>query len=323
MKKPFTARSTQLVAWKCSLQIRKDEDNLRDNLNLKLWQRVIQKCKPWKAHGQDGTHGYWSKVFTNANVALYHLVLHHLISGNPLPQRWIAEGRIILIHKSGSRSDPANFRPIACLNTCYKLLTGFVAAYLNQYVRERSILPSEQVALRHGVWGCTHALTLDQTVIADAQHQKQKPISVAWIDYAKAFDSVPHDYIEWLLQAVQVPNSLRKFLTCRMKMWRVKYEVKNPRGKIERSRYLRIRSGVLQGDSFSPLWFCLATAPISHAIKNTSGHYVTASGKFTGLQTSLSQLFYMDDLKLYADSTESLTEKLNVVTSISRAISMK
>jgi len=58
-------------------------------------------------------------------------------------------------------------------------------------------------------------------------------------------------------------------------MWRIKYEVRTPEGKTERSSYLRIRSGVLQGDSFSPLLFCLAMAPISHAINNIKGQYVT------------------------------------------------
>ena len=161
-------------------------------------------------------------MFTHANVALYHLVLHHLTTGKSLSQRWIAEGRIILIHKSGPRSDPANFRPIACLNTCYKLLTGFVAAYLDKYVRAREILPTEQIALHGGVWGCTIALTLDQMMTSDAQDQRHRPISVARIDYVKAFDSVPHSYIKWLFNAVRVRSQLRIFLKSLMKKWRVR-----------------------------------------------------------------------------------------------------
>lgn len=323
VKKSFNPKNEQLVAWERSMLNVEEEGNLNDRLTPELWQRVVQKSKPWKAHGPDGLQGYWWKVFTHANVALYHLALHHLTTGDPLPQRWITEGRIILIHKSGPRSDPSNFRPIACLNTCYKLLTGFVAAYLDQYVREREILPAEQIALRGGVWGCTHALILDQTMTADAQDQKQRPISVAWIDYAKAFDSVPHSYIKWLFSAVQVPISLRKFLKSLMKKWRVRYEAKNPGGKIERSNYLQIRSGVLQGDSFSPLLFCLAMAPISYAINTVEGRYVTASGKLKGLQTSASHLFYMDDLKLFANSAESLSDQIKIVASVSRAINMK
>jgi hypothetical protein len=323
VKKSFDHQNPLLVAWKQALPEHPDEDNLDEHLSLDLWQRVVRKLKPWKASGPDGLQGFWWKIFATANKSLYRLVHLHLTSGAPLPQGWISDGRIVLIHKSGSRSDPSNFRPIACLNTCYKLLTGFVTAYLDKYVTERNLFIGEQRALQKSAWGCTHALLLDQTLIADAQDQKQRPISVGWIDYAKAFDSVPHSYIQWLLEAMRVPIPLRKFLKGLMKKWRVKYEVKNPGGKIERSSFLQIRSGVLQGDSFSPLLFCLAMAPISHALNNTKCHYTTASGKLNKMQLSMSHQFYMDDLKLYANSQENLYVLFRVVKSISAAISMK
>ncbi len=94
-------------------------------------------------------------------MALHNLVLHHLTSGECLPQPWITEGRIVLIHKAGPKSVPGNFRPIACLNTCYKLLTGYVTMYLNQHVTERNIMPKEQIAFlkeEYGLGGHNGAL---------------------------------------------------------------------------------------------------------------------------------------------------------------------
>ncbi|CAF4653951.1 unnamed protein product [Rotaria socialis] len=323
VKKPFNSKNVQLQAWEQSLSQIPEDSDLTGHLTKELWDRVVRKAKPWKAHGPDGLQGYWWKVFVSANMALHKLVLHHLTSGESLPQPWITEGRIVLIHKAGPKSKPENFRPIACLNTCYKLLTGYVTMYLNQHVTERKIMPKEQIALRGGVWGCTHALTLDQTLISDAQDQKQRPISVAWIDYAKAFDSVPHSYIKWLLSVIRIPDLLKKFLVSIMTNWRVRYEVRIKRGQTDRSNYLKIRSGVLQGDSFSPLLFCLAMAPISQALNNVSGAYVTASGSKKNLQLSLSHIFYMDDLKLYGNSRESLAKQIKCVTSISKDINME
>jgi hypothetical protein len=322
-KKDFNPQSSRLKAWKDSLLVEPEEGDLTENLTLELWQKVLHKAKPWKACGPDGLQSFWWKAFPSAGTALYHLCVHHLSSGEPLPHRWIAEGRVVVIHKSGSRLDPANYRPIACLNTCYKLLTGFVAKYLDLYLRKRKIIPEEQIALRGGVWGCTHALTLDQSLSADAQNQKQRPISVAWIDYAKAFDSVPHSYVTWLFNAVRAPGPIKKFLSGLMRQWRVRYEIRNPRGKALRSSHLRISSGVLQGDSFSPLLFCLAMAPISHAVNSIGGEYKTASGKLKGLQVSLSHLFYMDDLKLFACSPKNLQQQIEVVASISNDINMR
>jgi hypothetical protein len=322
VKKSFE-KSPQLVAWQQALPEHPEDGDLSESLSLDLWQRVVAKLKPWKACGPDGLQSFWWKVFTVANISLYKLVHHHLTSGAHLPQGWITDGRIVLLYKSGPRSEPSNFRPIACLNTCYKLLTGFVTGYLYEFFATRNVIAEEQRALRKGVWGCTHALLLDQTLIADAFNQKQRPISVGWIDYAKAFDTVPHTYIQWLFRVLRIPASLRTFLKGLMQQWRVKYEVKDPRGKVERSSFLRIRSGVLQGDSFSPLLFCLAMVPISHALNSSKLGYKTASGKLTKTQFTLSHQFYMDDLKLYAASEENLTGLIRIVKAISSAISMK
>ena len=322
-EKSFNSEDRDLLAWKQSLTLQSEEDDLKKRLTRELWDGVVRKAKPWKAHGPDGIQGYWWKAFKTAGEVLYQLTRDHLTTGTPLPLGWLTEGRVVLIYKAGSTDDPANYRPIACLNTCYKMITGFITAYLNIYVKERHVLPGEQIALREGVWGCTHALTLDQTLTADAQDQKQRAISVAWIDYAKAFDSVPHSYIKWLIGALQVPKPLRKFLNSLLNSWRVRYEARTPRGRTIRSNYLRIRSGVLQGDSFSPLLFCIAMAPISHAINSKKCGYTTASGKFTHTQLTLSHLLYMDDLKLYGSSAKDLTKLLKVVESISTAINMK
>ena len=142
------------------------------------------------------------------------------------------------MHKSGPINDPSNYRPIACLNTCYKLLTSYIALFVDGHVRSNNILPLEQIALQKKVWGCTHALMLDQTLVADSQNQRQRPISLAWIDYAKAFDSVPHAYIKWLLRVVKIPKTLRKFVHSLLESWKVKYEAKDSRARTLRSSLL-------------------------------------------------------------------------------------
>jgi hypothetical protein len=115
VKKNFENKSPLLVAWEQALPEHPEESNLKERLNLDLWQRVVCKLKTWKANGPDGLQSFWWKVFTTANISLYNLVYYHVTSGAPLPQGWISDGRIVLLYKSESGSDPSNFRPIACL----------------------------------------------------------------------------------------------------------------------------------------------------------------------------------------------------------------
>ncbi|CAF1532814.1 unnamed protein product [Adineta ricciae] len=148
VSKPFNSTDRDLVAWKQSLTLQPEEDDLKKRLSRELWDAVVRKAKPWKAHGPDGLQGFWWKAFKSACGVLYQLARYHLTTGKPLPIGWLTDGRIVLIYKAGSTNDPANYRPIACLNTCYKMLTGFITAYLNIYVKERHVLPEEQIALR-------------------------------------------------------------------------------------------------------------------------------------------------------------------------------
>ena len=237
--KPFDHRNKDLVAWAEDLEGVKERVNLDDFLNHDLWKEVSRKAKPWKAHGPDRLQGFWWKAFRTANKELYQLARYHLETGKPLPNKSISGRRIILLYKAGTPHDPSNYRPIACLNTCYKLVTSFITTIVDLQVREHNILPQEQKALRTKVWGCTHALMLDQTIVSDSQDQKQRPISLAWIDYAKAFESVPHGYIEWSLKAVKIPTSVEKFVKSLLESWRVRNEAKDSRGRTLRSEPVR------------------------------------------------------------------------------------
>ncbi|VDL71365.1 unnamed protein product [Nippostrongylus brasiliensis] len=92
---------------------------------------------------------------------------------------------------------PGDYRPIVCLNTCYKILTSMMVSHISQVVGER--FPCSHVALRKGVWGCTHAQILDQTVVKDAERHK-KELHMLWVDMTKAFDSLHHGAIKWTMR---------------------------------------------------------------------------------------------------------------------------
>ncbi len=103
---------------------------------------------------------------------------------------WLVRGKTVLIPKDGCTGRTDQFRPIACLNTSYKLLTGALAATLTEYVIGSGILPAEQKALRKGARGCLVVLTIDAAVTEEARKDK-RDLSVAWVDYRKAYDLVP------------------------------------------------------------------------------------------------------------------------------------
>uniref|UniRef100_H3AA25 Reverse transcriptase domain-containing protein n=1 Tax=Latimeria chalumnae TaxID=7897 RepID=H3AA25_LATCH len=84
-------------------------------------------------------------------------------------------------------------------------------------------------------------------------------------------------------------------------------------------KVVRIKRGIFQGDSLSPLWFCLALNQLSKMLRN-SGYGYSLGRRPTVL---VSHLFYMDDLKLYAKNSDQLQSMLELVSSFSKSIVME
>ncbi|TLM35229.1 hypothetical protein FEC24_18950, partial [Acinetobacter baumannii] len=73
-----------------------------------------------------------------------------------------------------------------------------------------------------------------------------------------------------------------------------------------------------QGDSLSPLWFCLGLNPLSTLLKDSTLGYRLRRGA-----EAISHLLFMDDLKLFASKKPDLMSLLKITDSFSKAIGME
>ena len=64
--------------------------------------------------------------------------------------------------------------------------------------------------------GTKDQLLIDKLVMCDA---KRKNLCMAWINFRKAFDSVPHDWIIKCLQLYGVNSQVQQFLFHSMCLW--------------------------------------------------------------------------------------------------------
>jgi len=79
-------------------------------------------------------------------------------------------------------------------------------------------------------------------VIYEDCRRRNKSLSIAWINYQKALDSVPRSWVGKSITLVGV-NSKRLFLKTKQ--------------EVMQSQPIQIRRGIFQGDSLSPLLFAL------------------------------------------------------------------
>jgi hypothetical protein len=68
----------------------------------------------------------------------------------------------------------------------------------------------------------------------------------ALIDYEKAFDSVPHSWIEKSIERIGVNNKIVKFCKLSMEKWSTELQLKTNQ-ELMQSRLIKINRGIFQG----------------------------------------------------------------------------
>ena len=92
--------------------------------------------------------------------------------------------------------------------------------------------------------------------------KRKKNLSTAWIDYKKACDSLPHSWILKCLQMYKIQPVLITFIEESMSQWKTNMTLVYKERVLETGP-IRIKRGIFQGDSLSPLLFITFLNPLS------------------------------------------------------------
>ena len=297
------------------------QHDLNKHINTQQWVTIditetteaIKRTQNWKAPGIDQLTNFWIKKITSVHCDLT-VNFNEMIENPEIAPKWLTTGITSLLPKNKDTKIPKNYRPITCLPTTYKILTSIITRRIYDFLDENKLLPAEQKGCRKGSYGCKDQLLINKAILEEVKSRK-KHLSTAWIDYKKAFDSVPHSWILETLKIHRICPRLMKFIESNMKNWETTLNLHHVQGTLS-SRPIRIKSGIFQGDSLSPLLFCLALAPLSNILNASEYGYTAQQGK-------LNHLFYVDDLKTFAKNESQQEGLLNIVKSFSDDIKME
>ena len=224
-----------------------------------------------------------------------------------LPE-WMTHDRTMLCQKDQRKGNTAdNYRPIICFPLMWKLLTGVIAEEMYNY-----LLLGEQKGCKRGNRGTKDQLLIDKTVLKDCK-KRHTNLSMAWIDYRKAYDLVPHSWVIECMEMFGIAENLRTFLQKIMQQWRLSLTANG-----EDLGEVNVKRRIFQGDSQSPLLFVLSMVPFSLILKKVNACY-----KWGKKEYELNHLLFMDDLKLYAKSEEQTNTLVRTVYVFSTDIGME
>ena len=214
-------------------------DNQLDEKQLEaIILKVLRKSAPWKATGEDGIPIAIYKILPTAKKILVSYITK-TIRGETNVLEEDVRARMILIYKKDDISEPANYRPIAVLNSDYKPLSATLAEIIQGSLAEWMI-PKQQLA-RKDVWGTVHGLLWDKGCSQAARLSKSKNYS-AWYDFSKAYDSVSHTQLIRLVNVLPVHRTIINTIKAAIKKWAVIIEIGS-----KKTNPIYIRRGIYQG----------------------------------------------------------------------------
>ena len=310
------------AAWLGDIRLRMREVKPMEDVvvDIDLVKRGIGRMTNWRAPGPDMVRGFWFKRLTSLHLAITD-ALKECVERGEVPG-WMVKGRTVLIQKDPVKGNvESNYRPIACLPLMWKLLTGIFAEKIYDHLHANSLLPEEQKGCRKRSRGTKDQLLIDREILREAR-RKKRHLSMAWIDYRKAYDMLPHSWLLESLGLVKVAKSIEQLLAGSMPNWKTVLTAGGQElGEVD------IRRGIFQGDSLSPLLFVVAMIPISILLnREKMGYRLGGEGGHGGEGgeggKKINHLLFMDDLKVYGANWGEVESLCKIVQKFSADIGM-
>jgi len=197
-------------------------------------------------------------------VSVCVTALFNAVAGlGQLPQNW-STCRIAPVHKSGDPTCAANYRGLAVGTTMAKLYATVINGRLDAWAEGNDLRAWGQAGFRQ------HHSTADQALVlrtlVECSRENRKPLYTCFVDFQKAYDTVPRERMWCKLQRLGVNG--RMLSAVKALYAQVIMQVQGDSGETES---FQSYVGLKQGCPLSPLLFGLYIDDLEDSIITAEG----------------------------------------------------
>ena len=235
------------------------------NVNIERVLKVVRGLKINKSPGIDGFHPRVIKELDTIIADPITIIYMKSIEESVVPSQW-KDAEITPIFKKAERHLPQNYRPVSLTSVICKMLEKLVVEDIVNHVKMNHLNCKQQ----HGftTCKCTSTNLLEVlNVITEAQ-MHGIPVDILFLDYQKAFDTVPHQRLLKQIESFGISDKALKWIQSFLNNRRQRVRVNN-----ETSEWKPVLSGIPQGSILGPILFTLYVNDIPDKLKSIIAMY--------------------------------------------------
>ena len=207
----FHKSATHSQVLHCKYNTREAMSNIT---TFEITEELVKKCllqlKTDKSPGNDGISPRILKEMSEQLCVPLSIIFKLRIDESTLPRQW-RDAIICPIYKKSEKRNAANYRPVFLTSIVCKTLERVIVQQLVEHIKMNHLDCEQQHGSTTGKSVNTNVLEALNIWSEALMHNI--PVDVIYLDYAKAFDTVPHQRLLKQVESIGIKDKALAWIT--------------------------------------------------------------------------------------------------------------